>query len=319
MGVINNDTSLIPSTKIYVPKIDRDVFIEGFIEYLRANYDEDDFSNDFATMKDALTFDDDNINITEELQLFSTDNVKLDTENTFITKDSYIYNYFNSLLGVNTLSNGVVFLGVLMGGDWEIPAFKIFYFDGTRFKSYVPRFGNAINCLNNSAFGNEPNEDDSYLQQFNLTTSDLSNMDLNKIIDESLILQDLENVFELKGSFNGTIKYLSNNTTSNNNFNGNSSTQKNLSITDVLLQIFESKNYSLISTFQQSLINQGFVPYDKNLCWKNLNDKDKMLKDIYNYILHFDNNGNATYKYVECQKIVTYIKKYKYKFEGYLY
>ena len=144
-------------------------------------------------------------------------------------------------------------------------------------------------------------------------------MDLNKIIDESLILQDLVNVFELKGSFNGPIKYLSNNTTSNNNSNGNSSTQKNLSITDVLLQIFESKNYSLISTFQQSLINQGFVQYDKNLCWKNLNDKDKMLKDIYNYILHFDNNGNVTYKYVECQKIVTYIKKYKYKFEGYLY
>ena len=97
MGVINNDTSLIPNTKIYVPKIDRDVFIEGFIEYLRANYDEDDFSNDFATMKDALTFDDDNINITEELQLFRKLLQSSSCYNFILFSFSYISNIHTNL------------------------------------------------------------------------------------------------------------------------------------------------------------------------------------------------------------------------------
>ena len=72
------------------------------------------------------------------------------------------------------------------------------------------------------------------------------------------------------------------------------------------------------AAFKTSLLNQGYQPYDKKLCFTStrLAKKEDMLQDIYNYILHFDENGSAIYKSVESQKIALFIKKYKYRFEG---
>ena len=317
MAYINNDVKIIPQIRINVPKIDRDIFIEGIINYLKCLKAEDDYHYSFAEMTDALTFDGE-VNLSYELNEFITDSIILDCENAFVTAAEYNNPNFNSILGVHQLSNEFVFWGILTGGDWEIPAIRIIYFDGKNFQSYVPSYGNTINLNIDGAFGNDEDEDEDYLKQFNLNVSDLNKIDLNNLIDPSMILQVLETVFTLQGNYNGTIRQQPS-SNSNNPTSTSTSSQKNTSTMDVLLQVFESKNFTLIPPLQTSLLNKGYKIYDKSLCWNNLSDKDTMLKDIYNYILQFDNNGSYYYKFVECNKIVTYIKKYKYRFEGYLY
>lgn len=47
-----------------------------------------------------------------------------------------------SLMGAQTLENGLTFLGCCAGGDWEQPVFFIVYFDGKRLRAYVPEKGN---------------------------------------------------------------------------------------------------------------------------------------------------------------------------------
>lgn len=322
MAIINNDTSLIPNTKINVPSIDRDIFIDGIMNMLKNYKDEDEYCYTFAEMNDAFIFDG-NVNISDELSEFITDNVCLDMENAFVTSGEYNQRIFDSILGVRSTNNGVVFWGTLINGDWELPAIRIIYFDGTNFKSYVPHYGNSINWNNNSAFGNYVDEDDDYLSQYNLNYLDLRKCSTSDLIDASMIMQELDTVFQLQGSYNGTI--INNSKQNNNNGNissnntNNSSNQTKQTMSDVLLQIFEQRSYTLIPALQQSILNQGFQSYDKSLCFKNIKDKDTMLKDIYNYIVLFDNNGDNAYKTIECQKLITYIKKYKYHHEGYLY
>jgi hypothetical protein len=46
-----------------------------------------------------------------------------------------------TLIGLHTLYNGLTFLGITAGGDWEHPIFFIVYFDGKDFKPYVPKYG----------------------------------------------------------------------------------------------------------------------------------------------------------------------------------
>ena len=320
MSYINTNINLIPNIKINVPTIDRDIFIDGIIEYLKANFDESNFHLTFPEIKDALIFDEDLPFM--DMEIFVSDSIELGVDNVYMTTGSYNNVYINSFLGVNTLSNGLTYLGMLTNGDEEKAAIRIIYFDGNTFRSYVPHYGNCINWNTDSAFGIDEDEDEDYLLDNNLDKSTFDSLKLEETIDTSMIIQELETVFQLQGVFNGTILW---NNTSNNtscNTSNNSSSNSNnsqVSITDVLLKIFEQKNYALILNLQKSLLQQGFTSYDKNLCWKNLKDKNIMLKDIYNYIISFDCNGDNIYKFIECQKIVTYIKKYKYKFEGYLY
>ena len=319
MSYINTNINLIPNIKIDVPKIDRDIFIDGIIEYLKANFDESHFHLTFPEIKDALIFDENLPLMDKAMEIFISDSIELGANNVYMTTGSYNNPYIDSFLGVNTLSNGLTYLGMLMYEDYENPAMRIVYFDGKEFKSYVPRYGNCINWNIESAFGNDEDEDETYLQVENkLDKSTFDSFNVEDTIDTSMIIQELETVFQLQGTFNGTISYNNSSSNSSNNTSSNSNNNQ-VSITDVLLKIFEQKNYALILNLQNSLLQQGFIPYDKNLCWKNLKDKNIMLKDIYNYIVSFNCNGDNIYKFIECQKIVTYIKKYKYKFEGYLY
>lgn len=318
MSLINNDIKLIPNKRFNVPQIDRDIFIEGIMNYLKSFQPEDDYNYSFAEMQDALTFDGE-MNLTNEINLFFTDKVNIDTENASVTAKECNTPVLNSIIGVHELNNGFVFWGVLVGGDWEEPAIKIIYFDGKEFQSYTPSYGNCINLNIDCAFGNYEDEDEDYLNQYNLNFNDLCNLDISQKIDASMIIQELQTVFQLTQTYNGNQIFPQNNNPKTNSTSNTAQTQKKNTITDVLLQVFESKKFALIPPLQQSLLNQGFKTYDKNLCWKNLKDKDVMLKDIYNYILQFDNNANYSYKFVECNKIITYIKKYKYRFEGYLY
>jgi hypothetical protein len=64
-----------------------------------------------------------------------------------------------NFLGFQTLDNGLTFLGVNAGGDWEYPVYFIVYFDGQKLRGYVPTDGNVWNTDTMMAYGNDGNVD----------------------------------------------------------------------------------------------------------------------------------------------------------------
>lgn len=81
--------------------------------------------------------------------------VSFDNENWEMTQDSFGP---EGLMGYHTLPNGLTFLGVAAGGDWEHPVFFCVYWDGKKLRAYVPTEGNPWNTTTKEAYGN--NEDD---------------------------------------------------------------------------------------------------------------------------------------------------------------
>lgn len=59
-----------------------------------------------------------------------------------------------------TLSNGVPIALVSAGGDWEVPLLFAFYFDGKKFRGYVPSDGNVYNRTLKQAYGNADEDED---------------------------------------------------------------------------------------------------------------------------------------------------------------
>ncbi len=68
----------------------------------------------------------------------------------------------DSLLGFHTLENGLTYLGVRAGGDWEEPLFYIIYWDGKKLRAYIPKDGNTWNQQTKTAYGSEEEADDQY-------------------------------------------------------------------------------------------------------------------------------------------------------------
>jgi hypothetical protein len=58
-----------------------------------------------------------------------------------------------------TLSNGLSFVGVSAGGDWEWPVFFIIYYDGKKLRGYIPKDGNLWNTNSKRAYGNDDYDD----------------------------------------------------------------------------------------------------------------------------------------------------------------
>jgi hypothetical protein len=63
------------------------------------------------------------------------------------------------LTGYHTLDNGLSFLGLSCGGDWEYPVFWIIYWDGKELRGYVPTEGNYFNRITKEAYGNGDDKD----------------------------------------------------------------------------------------------------------------------------------------------------------------
>ena len=78
--------------------------------------------------------------------------VSFNTEN---TEYSGHYRSFPNALGVQVTDNGMPYLALSSGGDWEYPVFYIIYWDGEQLRGYVPEEGNVYNKTANKAFGNE--------------------------------------------------------------------------------------------------------------------------------------------------------------------
>ena len=79
--------------------------------------------------------------------------VSFDCENVEDAEDK-----FTPLTGIHTLDNGLTFLGVSAGGDWEYPVFFIIYWDGSKLRGYIPEDGNPYNSVAKCAYGNNDRE-----------------------------------------------------------------------------------------------------------------------------------------------------------------
>ena len=75
----------------------------------------------------------------------------IDAENILTACDA---DYNDESVGMHTVKD-LTFYGVIMGGDWEVPAFFIIYWDGKKLRAYIPSYGNLINLDCKCAFGSE--------------------------------------------------------------------------------------------------------------------------------------------------------------------
>lgn len=100
--------------------------------------------------------------------------IKFDFEN-ILMED----NDMNGIYGFHTLPNGMEILGLIIGGDWEIPVNVIFYCKDGRLHNYIPKFGNCYNHETNEAYSNE-DIDDPHFCFINF------NYDKDKMIEEIL-------------------------------------------------------------------------------------------------------------------------------------
>lgn len=76
-------------------------------------------------------------------------------------------------------SNGLTYLKCDVGGDWEAPMLFFLYWDGNKFRAYIPTYGNAFNRSTKTAFGNNNEEDLKFLKSQN---PDFSDEELSKFI-----------------------------------------------------------------------------------------------------------------------------------------
>jgi uncharacterized protein YlaN (UPF0358 family)/uncharacterized protein YihD (DUF1040 family) len=86
-----------------------------------------------------------------------TDDIEVDTENLSASADDFGDPDF---VGFHTLPNGLTFLGLCMGGDWEVPLYTaIFHDGGDTLYEVVPELGNTFNTRTNAAYGNDLKSD----------------------------------------------------------------------------------------------------------------------------------------------------------------
>lgn len=122
--------------------------------------------------------------------------VEFDTENLEWFDD--VYCGAESICGFQTLPNGLTYMGVTAGGDWEMPIFFIIYHDGKELRAYIPKDGNTWNHKRKAAFGNEEEEeiaDSEFDAQFG--TSDGMKSDVN--VDCDAICQDIQKRIQYAG------------------------------------------------------------------------------------------------------------------------
>lgn len=68
--------------------------------------------------------------------------------------------------------NGLTYLKCYAGGDWENPILFFMYWDGSKFRGYIPTYGNAYNRKYKRAFGNNDEEDVEFLKTQNIDTDE---------------------------------------------------------------------------------------------------------------------------------------------------
>lgn len=108
----------------------------------------EDGSDPFYQAIGALLYGHDRIRDGKEVEV-DHENLEFETWWGFKDKEKA-----EGLLGIHSI-DGLTFCGMITGGDWEVPLFMIFYWDGEKVCTYFPRKGNRINLDAMTAFGSE--------------------------------------------------------------------------------------------------------------------------------------------------------------------
>ena len=69
-----------------------------------------------------------------------------------------------TLIGYQSLPGGLTFLGVIAGGDSDLPVFFAVYWDGNALRAYIPKDGNLWNPKTKAPYGSDPIDDVEYLR-----------------------------------------------------------------------------------------------------------------------------------------------------------
>lgn len=99
------------------------------------------------------------------------DKVQFDWENS---------EYEEGECGIKVL-NGWPFLLMWAGGDWEYPVRFIIYWDGKKWRAYIPTEGNVFNKETKSAYGNEYDFGKEEVED-----EDIPKFDMDKFTDDIL-------------------------------------------------------------------------------------------------------------------------------------
>lgn len=83
------------------------------------------------------------------------------------------------------------------GGDWECPVLFFVYWDGSKFRGYVPIYGNAVNRNTNSAFS-QSDEDKEFLKTQNIPENEIDKAMSNISYDKEACLKDFKSRIKLK-------------------------------------------------------------------------------------------------------------------------
>lgn len=118
--------------------------------------------------------------------------VWFDTENIDIKDD----HNRKSIVGFHTLDNGLTFLGVTAGGDWQFPLIIIFYYSGECLRAYIPTEGNPWNTDTMTAYGDDTEKDIENLRKRlpNVKIEDDSDVDAlcDMLFDPKKIIEDIK-------------------------------------------------------------------------------------------------------------------------------
>lgn len=77
------------------------------------------------------------------------------------------FDHWEGMLGYRLLYP-LSYIGVMAGGDWEIPIYFIIYLDqdGKTLRAYIPKDGNVWNHDTKRAFGNDDDDDTDFLRKW---------------------------------------------------------------------------------------------------------------------------------------------------------
>ena len=90
-------------------------------------------------------------------------------------------------------TNGICYIMARAGGDWECPVLFFVYWDGSKFRGYVPIYGNAVNRKTNAAFqGSGCDEDKEFLKTQNIPDEELDSAVSNISYNKNACLKDFK-------------------------------------------------------------------------------------------------------------------------------
>lgn len=121
-----------------------------------------------------------NIENGDLIYTFDTENVCLKGINDYDENNKLEDDIYRSFI---TEDNGLTYILVAAGGDWETPVYNAIYWDGKKVRVYQPTYGNSVNADFKSAFGSEW---DSYCE--GVDEKDI----YNRYVNEGLIPENWE-------------------------------------------------------------------------------------------------------------------------------